>query len=502
MTQDDSSAWRCSVCGYVHRGAQPPEWCPVCGAAAAEFEPYVEAAPAAAPATRWRCLNCGYLHEGPAPPDECPVCGAAADCFEARPAAGSVVVAAGRVGRVVVAGAGIAGLSAVESLRGALPDVEICLISKEAPLPYYRLNLTRHLAGQIEPGELPIHPAEWYADNRVELLAGAEVAALRLDEKAVELRGGALRPFDKLILTVGGHPFVPPLPGVRREGVTALRTIEDADRILDSLHRGIRCACVGGGLLGLETAGALAARGADVTLLESHGWLMPRQLNRRAGEMLAEHVTGMGITLLTEARSREILGDERAAGVLLEDGRTVPADLVVIATGVRPNSHLARRAGLEVNRGVVVDNHLLSSDPEVLVAGDVAEHRGNVYGNWSASQFQGRIAGLNAAGAGAQFGGIPRANTLKVLGLDLMSIGTFEPEDGSFLVIEDEAGDTYARFVFHDGVLVGAVMLGDTSRAGPIKKAIENRADFSDVVTPTGQAHATTVAAVYDHVAP
>jgi len=264
--------------------------------------------------------------------------------------------------------------------------------------------------------------------------------------------------------------------------VTSLRTVEDARCILGALGDGVRCVCVGGGLLGLETAGALARRGADVTLLEGHEWLMPRQLNRTAGERLARHVDQMGIGLRTRARTKEIVGDERVAGVMLEDGATVPADLVVIATGVRPNSHLARRAGLEVSKGVVVDNHLVSSHPNVLAAGDVAEHRGALYGTWGPSQFQGNIAGLSAAGVAAEFGGIPRSNTLKVLGLDLLSIGQVRPEDGSFDVIEAETDPRYLRFVFHDGRLVGAILLGDTSIAGPLKKAIEGGADFSGLL--------------------
>ncbi len=481
MSAPSAAAWRCSVCGYIHRDADAPDWCPVCGAARSDFEAYDEAplAPAAAAPKQWQCLNCNYVHDGDEPPEVCPVCGAPRDRFEPVAAGPAQAVAADQSIRVVIIGAGIAGVSAAESLRQAAPHAEITLVSREPDPPYYRLNLTRYLAGEIASGDLPVHPPQWYQDNRIELLSGAEVTTLSPEARTVTLRDGRELAFDKLILAAGAHPFIPPLPGVHREGVTSLRNTADVERVAAAAGAGVTCVCIGGGLLGLETAGALARRGAKVTLLEGHAWLMPRQLNRTAGEILAEHVAAAGIEVRTEARCAEIVGDERVVGVLLEDGSTVDADIVVIAVGVRPNSYLARRAGLEVGRGVIVDDHLVTSHPDILAAGDVAEHRGQLYGNWSASQYQGAIAGMNVLGASTEFGGIPRSNTLKVLGVDLVSIGTVEPEDGSFRVVEHRDGQAYHRFVFHDGALVGAILLGDASLAGAAKKAIEARTDFS-----------------------
>ncbi len=477
-----SPAVRCGVCGYIQRG-EAPDFCPVCGAPRDAFEPFLgeEAAPPAAPANQWRCLNCNYIHQGSQPPDACPVCASAADRFE--PLAHSVVAAgAGRAGKVVVVGAGVAGLSAVESLRGAAADAEIVLVSKEPGLPYYRLNLTRYLAGEIDKDSLPIHPASWYEQRRVRLLSEREVDEIDLEKSAVKLRGADAEPFDALILAIGAHPFVPPFPGAHREGLTTLRTLADADRILAAARSGDRCLVIGGGLLGLETAGALARIGADVTLLESHGWLIPRQLNARGAEMLESHVRRVGVKLLKHARTAEILGDHRVRGVALDDGREESASLIVVATGVRPNTYLARQAGLEVNKGIVVDNRLASSHPRVFAAGDAAEHRGVTYGNWTASQAQGAIAGMNAAGMDAEFGGIPRSNTLKVLGLDLFSIGEIEPQDGSYLALERETDAAYQRFVFHDSFLVGAILLGDTALIARVKQAVEKREDFSDVL--------------------
>jgi nitrite reductase (NADH) large subunit len=495
MTEIEPSAWRCDNCGYVHRGPTPPESCPVCGAPAAEFRPFTEPpAPPRAEAGEWRCLNCHYIHGGPRPPGECPVCQVSSEQFE--PIIAARMPAAGNRGpfKAVIVGAGIAGVSAAEAIRTASPEAEITLISVEGSPPYYRLNLTRYLAGEIEINLLPIHPLEWYAENRIRLLAGSRTEALDLKDRRVIVEGHHGVPCDQLVLAMGAHPFTPPIQGVDADGVVTLRTMGDAERILALALKGDPVCIIGGGVLGLETAGALARRGADVTLLEGHEWLMPRQLDRAAGELLQRHIAGMGIRLVKSAKTREIAGPRRVEKVVLGDGRVIEARLVIMATGVRPNTHLARRAGLDVNQGIVVNNHLMTSADGVFAAGDVAEHNGVLYGTWAASQYQGAIAGMNAAGLSTVYGGQPRSNTLKVLGLDLMSIGRFEPVDGSFIVVDEKTDDRYLHFVFQDGVLVGAILLGDASRGAAAKGAIETRLDFSGLLQGS-----PTAADVLDH---
>ncbi len=310
----ESDGWRCRVCGYVHRGPKPPEVCPVCGVSREEFEPHFDEpkAPRREAADRWRCLVCEYVHEGPAPPEVCPVCGAPADRFERLAPASAPAAGAAKGLHHVVVGAGIAGLVAVESIRAASASARITLVSREPELPYYRLNLTHYLAGEIEADDLPIHAEDWYERNGVELLRGAEVSQLILSEQSVALRDGRRLPFDRLLLAAGAHAFVPPIEGAAREGVTAMRTVADADRILDAARSGARCVCIGGGILGLETAAALERRGVDVTLLKGHGWLLPRQLNERAGRWLAERARDRGIKLRSGARSRELVGARRS----------------------------------------------------------------------------------------------------------------------------------------------------------------------------------------------
>ena len=486
-------AWVCLICGYVHHGPEPPEECPVCGADRSDFEAQTEAAPAApiapaapfAPPKRWKCQVCGYVHEGDEPPDECPVCGADRGQFEMINDTPAPVETQGKAVRIVVVGGGIAGVSAVEAARQSAPNAEITLASKEAALPYYRLNLTRYLAGEIGDEALPIHPEAWYGENRIRLLRGTEVASISPVDSAVVLGDGTRQAYDKLILACGSYAFVPPIPGNALPGVGALRTVDDAKRILAAVRPGVRCVCVGGGILGLETAGALAKRGAQVTVIENGGWLLQRQLNEAAGRVLERHVGAAGITVLFNAKTEAITGAERVEAVRLADGTVIPADLVVIATGVRPNNTLSSAAGITVNQGTVVDSRLATSAPNVFAAGDVAEHNGMLYGLWDPARHQGAIAGMNAAGVATEFGGIPRANTLKVLGVALFSVGMVQPEGTGAVEVAEETDHGYFRFLFKDGRMAGAIFVGDTKLAATATKAVKTGLDFSAVLVAT-----------------
>jgi len=439
------------------------------------------------PIKAWICPVCGYIHYGPEPPDECPVCGTEKGLFEPYneplPAAGDdfqpVVDTASKV---IIVGAGIAGVSAAEALRKASPQAEITLISNEALFPYYRMNLTRYLAGEVGAEQLDLHPESWYAENRITLLTGSELRTIDLAKKELTLEDDRRISYDKLILTVGSHPFLPPFPGANLQNVSTVRTRKDMDFLLGVCPECETCVCIGGGLLGLETAGALARHGLDVTVLENQAWLLPRQLNQAAGKLFQQQIKPLGITVRTQARTREIIGDGKVSGVLLEDGAMLPADLVVISAGIRSNVELARAAGLKINQGIIVDNNMQTSHPDVFAAGDVAEHNGIIYGIWPPAQFQGAIAGMNAAGQTAEFAGIPRSNTLKVLGYDLFSIGQINPASAEDQVIDAEWDNQYAGYIFHVNQMVGSILMGDISLSNKVKAAIENQVDFSSVL--------------------
>jgi NAD(P)H-nitrite reductase large subunit len=431
----------------------------------------------------WVCSMCGYIHYGPEPPDECPVCGGAKDQFslstedEIPPALETPSVV---VNKAVVVGAGIAGVSAAEAIRKFAPQAVITLVSNDAYLPYYRLNLTRYLAGELEADQLTLHPEIWYNIHNIRLLRETEAQALNLENKELLLSDGSRLPFDRLVLTPGSRPFVPPIPGADRKNVTTLRRRQDADFILDACKgNGARCVCIGGGLLGLETAGALARCGAEVTVLENQAWLLPRQLNETASQRFQAQVQAKGIAVRAKANIRELVGNEVVKGVLLDDGTTLPADVVVISAGVRSNIDLARQAGLEVKQGILVDSTMKTSHPDVFAAGDAAEYRGLLYGLWVPSQLQGTVAGTNAAGQPGEFAEIPRSATLKVLGIELFNIGVISPDAATDRVLETEKDGHYFYFVFRDNLMVGSILLGNAALSNHVKKVVEERQDCS-----------------------
>jgi nitrite reductase (NADH) large subunit len=484
MNEPKAKSWICSICGYVHHGPKPPVECPICGGGRDLFEPYQSEAPKEKPTdvNKWKCLICQYIHLGPESPDECPICGATADQFEPYVEAATTALPAGGKQVFVIVGAGIAGVSAAEAIRKNAPNGEILLLSREPFLPYYRLNLTRYLAGEVSAEALELHPRSWYREHGIDLRLGTEILELELDVKRLRLKSGEAITFDKLVLAMGSHPYVPSINGVHRENVTVLRTLDQADAILKQCRPNLKVVCIGGGILGLEAAGALAKRGANVTVLEGFGWLLPRQLNQRSGEILGDFVETTGIKLVKKAKIKEIEGDEHVRGVLLENGDSIPAELVIITTGVRPNSYLARMAGIDVNQGIVVNNQLRTSHPDVYAAGDVAEHSGMVYGVWGPAQFMGTIAGMNAAGGDGEFAGIPRSNMLKVLGYDLFSIGAIQTEDASYEIMEGEEDCQYKIFIFRDQHLIGSILLGDISVSAQVKKILEQRQDCSPLL--------------------
>lgn len=438
---------------------------------------------------RFRCTVCGYVHVGDEPPDECPVCGAGREAFvpemEASPTPVPVLAPAfvpspdgGTGPGLVVLGGGIAGLSAVETARDQSPDAVITLVHRETALPYYRLSLTRYLAGALTKDHLQLRAHSWFEERRIRLVR-AEARHLDRSRRLVVLDDGTMLPYRRLLVATGAHPYVPPIPGVRFPGVHVLRTIEDADAILDRARGGARCVCIGGGLLGLETAGALARRGLAVIVLEEAPRLLPRQLARSAAARLADHLGKLGIEVRTAVKVTKIVGDDSVRAVRSADGSEMPADLVVIAAGVRPNIELARSAGLAVNRGLVVDDGLQTNDPDVLAAGDVAEHRGIVWGLWTVAAEQGALAGRAMAGAAVAYEGNPPATYLKVVELPVFSIGRFEEEAPADRVIEQADEARLVRILLRDGRVVGGNLVGDPILADALRRAVQERLLFA-----------------------
>ncbi len=382
----------------------------------------------------------------------------------------------------VIIGGGIAGVSAAETIFAQEPDSEIILICGEANLPYFRMNLTRYLAGELEASSLPLHPEDWYPSKHITLMLETYVESIDPAAHEVQLHDGRRVQYDKLILATGASPFVPPIPGVQTPGVQTLRTIEDADKILEASANKADVICIGGGLLGLEVAGAIAHSGGKVTVLEAMPWLLPRQLDEAASKNLQARIEALGVKVIVGIKTKAIIGDQQVSGVVLEDGRELHADLVVISAGVKPNIELACQIGAAVNRGVLVDSKMRTSVEDVLAAGDNCELHGRVYGLWVPAKAQGRIAGLIAVGQDDEFADTPPSARLKVMGIDLFSIGKISPtEEGEFMLAGELQGDYYS-FVFGEGLMLGSSLIGNNRLSPRIKRAIDNQEDFNSKI--------------------
>jgi nitrite reductase (NADH) large subunit len=388
--------------------------------------------------------------------------------------------------RYVIVGNGVAGLTAAQSIVRADPAAEVHVFGAE-PYPYYqRPRLLEFLAGEIEQQALYFRPPEWYAAQGIQMHLGVRVTALDMAEHRLRLADGGNVGYDRLLLATGGRPFVPPFAGVDKSGVFTLRTLDDARAIKAYASEVRSAAVIGGGLLGLETARALLSLGLEVAVIESSSHLLPRQLDAEGGQVLQARLEAMGLHFLTDAVTEAILGNEAVRSVRLKDGRVVEGDLVLISTGIRSRVELAREAGLEVNRGLIVDEQLRTSAADVYAAGDVAEFQGVVYGIIPAAIEQAQVAAASMVGFGQRpspniYSGTVPATILKIVGVDLTCLGEATATGDGFIVLRqgDPATRVYQRLALRDGKIVGAILLGDTQNVQPLKHLIATGHDVS-----------------------
>jgi nitrite reductase (NADH) large subunit len=382
----------------------------------------------------------------------------------------------------VIVGNGVTGVTAAQSIIQADPAAEVYVFGAE-PYPYYRRPLLwEFIADQIGQDALFFRPPSWYAERGINLYLGVQATALDPTAHRLTLSDGSRAEYDRLLLATGGKPFVPPCQGTDKAGVFNLRTLADALAI-KTYAKDVRTAVViGGGLLGLETARALRTAGLDVTVVEFFPYLLPRQLDVEGAQVLQALLETQGLKTLTGGATEAILGDGRANGIRLQDGRVVPGELVLFSTGIRSEVELAQSAGLEVNRGIVVDGHLQTSAEDVFAAGDAAEFEGRVYGIIPPAIEQARDAAANmtAPGSATYSGSIP-GTTLKVAGAELASLGecVVEGDDYTQLRHADLPAGHYRKFVLREGHIVGAILLNDKQRVRPVSRLIERNVDVS-----------------------
>ncbi len=374
--------------------------------------------------------------------------------------------------RLVMVGNGMAGMKTVEEILKHAPDVfDITVFGAEPHGNYNRILLSPVLAGEMTLTDIMLNDLDWYTANGITLHAGRKVVAIDRVRRVVRADDGTEAGYDRLLLATGSTPFIPPVPGRDLEGVIAYRDIADTETMIDAARTYRNATVIGGGLLGLEAANGLILRGMEVTVVHLGEWIMDRQLDRPAAEMLQASLEAKGMRFRLGAHTESLLPaagapSGRIAGVRLASGETLPADLVVMSAGIRPNTALAESARLHCDRGIVVTDTLQTvTDPRIYAVGECVSHRGVAYGLVAPLFDQARVCANHLAGFGiGRYEGSVTSTKLKVTGVDVFSAGDFMATEGcDEIMLHDRAGGRYKKLVLKDDRLIGAVMVGDTT---------------------------------------
>ncbi|HUN39855.1 MAG TPA: FAD-dependent oxidoreductase [Acetobacteraceae bacterium] len=366
--------------------------------------------------------------------------------------------------RLVMVGNGMAGTRALEEILARAPQAfDISMFCAEQYGTYNRIMLSPLLAGEKRFADIVTHDRAWFAANRIEQISGEAVVAIDRRHRVVTGAHGTQRTYDVLLLATGSNPVMLPLPGATLPGVTGFRDVSDVHRMLDASRPGGRAVVIGGGLLGLEAAYGLSRNGMQVSVLHLMPTLMERQLDPLSAGLLATDLRSRGIDVMTGANTQAILGQDRVRAVLLADGRELPADLVVMAVGIRPNSALAKAAGLACGRGIQVDGSMRTSDPHIYAVGECVEFRGQVFGLVAPLYDMAGICADHITGVADSLYEPGIAGTrLKVTGIEMFSAGDFLGDtDTQAVIYRDIARGVHKRLVLRDDRLIGAVLYGD-----------------------------------------
>ncbi len=385
----------------------------------------------------------------------------------------------GKIMIYIIIGNGVAGTTAAEAIRKYDSQGTIKIFTDEAHPFYSRIRLMEYLAGEVALSKLQIRSNAWYDQHHIELFLNSKVIDIDAVKKEITTASGDRYHYDKLLLAEGSHSFVPPVKGADKAGIFTLRSIKDAEEIKNYMTGKTKALLIGGGILGLEVGNSLAKAGLKVSVAEFFPRLLPRQTDLLSSTLLQTLLEQRGFEFYLGVVSKEIMGESHVKGLLLEDGRKIETDLIIISAGVRPNLELAQKLNLKIGKGVVVSDYLETGIPDIYAAGDAIEHNGIAYGIWPASEQQGELAGMNMAGNRTVYAGTTFSNLLKVAGIDLLATGDIDP-DGKLesFIDQDQKSGTYRKLVIKDNVIVGCLLFGTLKDRKNILSAIQEKKDI------------------------
>ena len=387
--------------------------------------------------------------------------------------------------KLVMVGNGMAGVRTLEELLKLDPDLyEITVFGEEPYANYNRILLSPVLAGEQTINDIMLNDVDWYEENGIKLHLGKKIVSIDRNNRIVTAADGTSARYDRLILATGSTPFMLPVPGKDLDGVISFRDIHDVDAMIEASDKYRHAVVIGGGLLGLEAANGLKQRGMEVNVVHIGEWLMERQLDKSAAKMLQNSLEEKGLKFLLQKQTSEITGnDGRVTAVRFKDGHGVPADLVVMAVGIRPNTQLAELAGIHCNRGIVVNDTMQTFDPRIYAVGECVSHRGVAYGLVAPLFEMAKVCANHLAQMGiGRYTGSVTSTKLKVTGIDLFSAGDFMgSEDSEEIVLHDAMGGVYKKLVIKDNKLAGAVLYGDTVDGAWYFQLLREGRNISDI---------------------
>ncbi|MES2537047.1 MAG: nitrite reductase large subunit NirB [Pseudomonadota bacterium] len=388
--------------------------------------------------------------------------------------------------KLVMVGNGMAGVRTLEELRKIAPDVyDITVFGSEPYANYNRILLSPVLAGEQTIQDIMLNDVDWYAENDITLHLGKTITKIDRVKRLVIAEDGTTAEYDRLLLATGSNPFMLPVPGKDLQGVIPYRDIHDTNTMIDAAHKHTHAVVIGGGLLGLEAANGLKLRGMDVTVVHFPTWLMERQLDPVAGKMLQKSLEDRGLHFLLDKNTKELIGDDqgRVSAIRFSDGLEIPAQLVVMAVGIRPNTALAESAGIYCNRGIVVSDTMQTYDPRIYAVGECVNHRGTVYGLVAPLFEMARVCANHLGNYGiGRYQGSVTSTKLKVTGIDLFSAGEFMGGEGTEeIVLSDPIGGVYKKLVLKGDKLVGACLYGDTVDGSWYFKLLREGKDIGEI---------------------
>jgi nitrite reductase (NADH) large subunit len=382
---------------------------------------------------------------------------------------------------LIVVGNGMAGVACLEQILKHSPKFHVTVFGDETHANYNRILLSSVLAGERSADDIMINPLAWYQQNHVALRLGVRIVGVDPKRRTVKGDDDSITHYDKLLLATGSKAWIPPIEGVDKENVFTFRNLNDTRGLVHAAGKGVRAVVIGGGLLGLEAARGLQLQGCDVTVVHLMDTLMNMQLDATGGGYLARKMEQIGVRVLTSRKTERLLGNGHVQGVAFAGGEEVPAEVVVIAAGIRPNVELGQKAGLTVNRGIVVNDHMETSDARIFAVGECVEHNGQVYGLVAPLFEQGKVLAATITGnKGPVFQGWKPAAKLKIMGVDVFSAGDFAETEGTEVVrYEDATLGIYKKLLVRDNRLAGVVLVGDAADSNRYMDWLRNDTDLA-----------------------